>query len=197
MVYEMPGLPYAYDALEPYFDAASVRLQHDLHHRAYIDSLNIAEANLAAARKNGDFPLIRFWEMELACNASGHLLYTLFWETMEPDGGGPATGAVADCIDREFDGFEVFKNQFTASATTLEGAGWTILGWNQALDRPVILQVEERRNLSPCGICPFLAVNIGDHALYPEYQNRRMAYLDAWWHLVSWKQVNRKLFEAL
>ena len=125
--YQLPKLPYAYDALEPYYDEQTVRLHHDVHHQGYVDGLNNAVAKLAAAREKGDFSLIKHWERELAFHGSGHILHALFWESMKPNGGGPADGKIAQMIERDFGSFENFKKQFSAAAIAVEGSGWALL----------------------------------------------------------------------
>ena len=132
--HELPELPYAYNALEPHYDEQTVRLHHDAHHKAYVDGLNNAEAKLAEAREKGDFALVKHWERELAFHGSGHLLHTLFWDNMKPGGGGPATGEVAERIDKEFGSFDIFKKQFSAAAVAVEGSGWALLCWNPAFN---------------------------------------------------------------
>lgn len=193
--HELPGLPYPYNALEPYYDEQTVRLHHDAHHKAYVDGLNNAEAKVAEAREKGDFALIKHWERELAFHGSGHLLHTLFWENMKPDGGGPAAGKVAGQIDKDFGGFEIFKKQFSAAAVAVEGSGWALLCWNPAFGKLEILTAEKHQNLTQWGVVPLLAVDVWEHAYYLKYQNKRAAFVEAWWNLVNWDDVNRR-FEA-
>ncbi|MCL6634998.1 MAG: superoxide dismutase [Peptococcaceae bacterium] len=193
--HELPELPYAYNALEPYYDEQTVRLHHDVHHKAYVDGLNNAEARLAEAREKGDFALIKHWERELAFHGSGHLLHTLFWDNMKPGGGGPATGKVAVQIDRDFGGFDAFKKQFSAAAVAVEGSGWAVLCWNPVFKKLEILTAEKHQNLTQWGVVPLLTVDVWEHAYYLKYQNKRAAFVEAWWNLVNWDDVNRK-FEA-
>ena len=127
MPHLLPELPYAYNALEPHYDEATVRLHHDAHHKAYVDGLNNAETKLVEAREKGDFTLIKHWERELAFHGSGHLLHSLFWSNMSPNGGGVPAGFVAERINQDFGSFESFKKQFTAAAVAVEGSGWAVL----------------------------------------------------------------------
>lgn len=193
--HELPELPYAYNALEPYYDEQTVRLHHDAHHKAYVDGLNNAEAKLAEAREKGDFALVKHWERELAFHGSGHILHTLFWENMKAGGGGPATGKVAGQIDKDFGGFEIFKKQFSAAAVAVEGSGWALLCWSPVFGKLEILTAEKHQNLTQWGVIPLLIVDVWEHAYYLKYQNKRAAFVEAWWNLVNWDDVNRK-FEA-
>jgi len=194
--HELPELPYAYNALEPHYDEQTVRLHHDAHHKAYVDGLNNAEAKLAEAREKGDFALVKHWERELAFHGSGHLLHTLFWDNMMPGGGGPATGEVAERIDKEFGSFDIFKKQFSAAAVAVEGSGWALLCWNPAFKKLEILTAEKHQNLTQWGVVPLLVVDVWEHAYYLKYQNKRAAFVEAWWNLVNWDDVNRRFASA-
>ncbi len=188
--YQLPELPYAYNALEPYYDEQTVKLHHDAHHKAYVDGLNNADAKLAEAREKGDFSLVKHWERELAFHGSGHILHALFWESMKPDGGGPATGKIAEMIDRDFGGFENFKKQFSAAAVAVEGSGWALLCCSPALGKLEILTAEKHQDLTMWGAQPILALDVWEHAYYLKYQNKRAAWVEAWWNLVDWDGVN-------
>lgn len=193
MSHTLPDLAYAYDALEPFYDEATVRLHHDMHHQAYIDGLNNAEAQWTDALGKGDFILIKHLERELAFHGSGHILHTMFWENMKPDGGGPADGAVAALIDRDFGSFDKFKKVFTASAVAVEGSGWAILACNPIFEKLVVLQAEKHQDLTQWGAVPLLIIDVWEHAYYLKYQNKRAAWVDAWWNLVNWDDVNRRV----
>jgi Fe-Mn family superoxide dismutase len=193
MAHTLPDLPYAYDALEPYYDEQTVRLHHDMHHKAYVDGLNSAEAKLAEALEKGDFSMIKHIERELAFHGSGHILHTMFWENMKPGGGGPATGAIAELIDRDFGSFDNFKKLFSASAAAVEGSGWAVLACNPVFEKLVVLQVEKHQDLTQWGAVPLLIVDVWEHAYYLKYQNKRAAWIDAWWNLVNWDDVNRRV----
>ncbi len=197
MAYSLPALPYPYDALEPYYDEQTVRLHHDMHHKAYVDGLNNAEAKLEEARQKGDFSLVKHWERELAFHGSGHILHTLFWENMKPAGGGVPSGAIASAIDAAFGSFSAFRQQFTSAAVAVEGSGWAILCWNPFLDKLVILQAEKHQNLTQWGVRPLLTVDLWEHAYYLKYQNKRAAFVEAWWNLVNWTDVNNRYLKAI
>ncbi len=196
MKHELPDLPYAYDALEPYYEERTLRLHHDAHHKAYVDGLNKAEAKLVEARENNDFSLVKHWERELAFHGSGHILHSIFWTNMKPEGGGPAEGAVAQQIKADFRGFPAFKEQFTAAAAAVEGSGWTLLCWNPQFDKLEILTSEKHQNLTQWGAIPLLVLDLWEHAYYLQYQNKKAAFIEAWWNLVNWEDVNARLDEA-
>lgn len=192
MTYVLPELPYPYDALEPYYDEQTVRLHHDIHHKGYVDGLNNAETKIAEARKKGDFALIKHWARELAFHGSGHILHTMFWENMKPAGGGAASGPIAEAINKEFDNFDKFKQQFSAAAAAVEGSGWAILAFNPYFAKLEILQTEKHQDLTQWGVVPLLVVDVWEHAYYLKYQNKRAAFIEAWWNLVNWDDVNQR-----
>ncbi len=197
MKHELPALPYEYNALEPHYDEQTVKLHHDAHHKAYVDGLNNAEAKLLEAREKGDFALVKHWERELAFHGSGHILHTLFWDNMSPQGGGPATGFVAEEIPKYFGSFDIFKKQFSAAAVAVEGSGWTLLCYNPIFKKLEILTAEKHQNLTQWGVIPLLALDLWEHAYYLKYQNKRAAFVEAWWNLVNWQDVNRRLADCL
>lgn len=194
--HELPPLPYSYNALEPYYDEQTVRLHHDAHHKGYVDGLNNAEAKISEAREKGDFALIKHWEREIAFHGSGHLLHTLFWENMKPDGGGEASGEIAKGIGKYFGSFEIFKKQFSAAAAAVEGSGWALLCWSPDFNKLEIFTAEKHQNLTQWGVVPLLALDVWEHAYYLKYQNKRAAFIDAWWNLVNWEDVNRRYLKA-
>ena len=191
--HELPSLPYDYNALEPYYEERTLRLHHGAHHKAYVDGLNNAAAKMAEARKKGDFALVKHWERELAFHGSGHILHSMFWENMKPGGGGPAVGPVADWIERDLGGFETFKQQFSAAAAAVEGSGWALLCLLPVFNKLEILTAEKHQNLTQWGAVPLLVLDLWEHAYYLQYQNKRAAFIEAWWNLVNWDDVNRRL----
>ncbi|SPF53239.1 iron-dependent superoxide dismutase [Candidatus Desulfosporosinus infrequens] len=192
MSFYLPELPYAYDALEPYCDETTIRLHHDVHHKAYVDGLNKTEGKLAKARAEGDFTLIKHWERELAFHGSGHLLHSLFWQNMRPGGGGSAQGILAERITKDFGSFDNFQKHFTAAAVAVEGSGWTLLVWSPYFGELEILQAENNQNLTQWGVIPLLTVDVWEHAYYLKYQNKRDDWVEAWWNLVNWEDVLKR-----
>lgn len=190
MAYTLPELPYPVNALEPWYDAQTVQIHHQAHHKAYVDGLNNAQKKLEEARAAGDFSLIKHWEKELAFHGSGFILHNLFWTNMSPRGGGEAYGPVADHIGLDFGSFENFKKQMSAAATTVEGSGWAILALNPFLRKLDVIQVEKHQDLCIWGSIPLLVLDVWEHAYYLKYQNKRADWISAWWNLVNWQDVN-------
>ena len=127
--YELPDLPYDYAALEPHYSARVLELHHDKHHAAYVKGVNTTLEKLAAARESGDLSSIVGLEKTLAFNLSGHVLHTLFWQNLSPDGGDKPTGELAAALDEHFGSFDAFKAQLSEAAGTVQGSGWGVLSW--------------------------------------------------------------------
>jgi Fe-Mn family superoxide dismutase len=191
MAHQLPPLPYAYDALEPYIDEQTMRLHHDIHHKGYVTGLNAAEAKLAEARAAGDFAAVKHLSREAAFHGSGHLLHSVFWPNMIAASEAKAApdGDFAKAIDSSFGSFEAFKGQFTAASIAVEGSGWGILAYRPADDSLVVLTAEKHQNLTQWGVIPLLVLDVWEHAYYLKYQNRRADYLNAWWNVVRWDRV--------
>lgn len=192
-MHELPALPYAYDALEPHYEERTLRLHHGAHHKAYVDGLNNAEAKLREAGEKGDFSLIKHWEREIAFHGSGHILHCMFWENMKPGGGGPPFGPAVGIIEKGFGSYDVFKSRFSAAAAAVEGSGWALLCWNTFFNKPEILTAEKHQDLTQWGAFPLLVIDVWEHAYYLQYQNKRPAFIEAWWNLVNWDDVNKRL----
>lgn len=192
MNYQLPELPYPYDSLEPFYDEATVKLHHDIHHKAYVDGLNKAEEKLAEAREKGDFSLIKHWERELSFHGSGHILHSLFWQNMCPGGKMLTSGNLDKQISKEFGSIENFKKQFNAAAVAVEGSGWVLLVWNPAFMKLEVLTAEKHQNLTQWGVIPLLTIDVWEHAYYLKYQNKRAAWVEAWWNLVNWQDVENR-----
>jgi len=189
MRYVLPDLPYPYNALEPYMDEETVRIHHDMHHNGYVNGLNNALDKLEEARKQQNFALIKHWERELAFNGAGHMLHTLYWESMSPHGGGQPEGRLAKQIESDFGGFESFVKEFSAAAAAVEGSGWALLVYLPEERRLAIVTVEKHQNLLLPGTVPLLALDVWEHAYYLKYKNKRADFIKNWWNLVNWKGV--------
>lgn len=192
----LPPLPYAYNALEPYIDEATMRIHHGKHHQSYVDGLNKAEQELQRSRQTGDYALVSHWEGELAFNGAGHYLHTLFWNAMSPQGGGRPVEELADEIDRSFGSYEAFKKQFSEAAAKVQGGGWSILVFSPRSGRLEILTAEKHQNLSQWDIVPLLPLDVWEHAYYLKHQNKRADYIKNWWNVVSWPFVNKRFQNA-
>ncbi|EPY2306287.1 superoxide dismutase [Clostridium sporogenes] len=197
MAHTLPNLNYDYNALEPHYDEKTLKIHHDIHHKAYVDGLNKAEQKLQEARESGDFTLIKHWEKEIAFHGSGHILHTLFWENMIPNGKINPEGPVIEKIKQDFGDYEKFKKQFTEAAIAVEGSGWTVLAWNPMFQKLVILQAEKHQNLTQWGVVPLLILDLWEHAYYLKYQNRRAEFINAWWNIVNWDIVNTRYDNAI
>ncbi|BDB02197.1 superoxide dismutase [Clostridium botulinum] len=197
MAHTLPNLNYDYNALEPHYDEQTLKIHHDIHHKTYVYGLNKAEQKLQEARESGDFTLIKHWEREIAFHGSGHILHTLFWENMTPNGNLNPEGSAIERIKQDFGDYEKFKKQFTEAAIAVEGSGWTILAWNPMFQKLVILQAEKHQNLTQWGVVPLLILDLWEHAYYLKYQNRRAEFINAWWNIVNWDIVNTRYDNAI
>ncbi len=187
---ELPQLPYPLDALEPHYDARTLELHHGKHHLAYVNSLNAALDKLAAARAAGDFALVKHFEREVAFHGGGHILHSVFWTNLSPDGGGTPAGELADALVRDFGSLTAFDAQMRAASNAVEGSGWGVLAAETGSGRLTILQVEKHQNLLLPGWVPVLVIDVWEHAYYLKYQNRRAEWVDAViQHLVNWPDV--------
>ncbi|MCG3173887.1 MAG: Superoxide dismutase [Mn/Fe] [Myxococcota bacterium] len=196
-MHTLPELPYAYNALEPYYDEQTVKLHHDIHHKAYVDGLNNAEAKLQAARDAGDMGLVKHWSRELGFHGSGHFLHSIFWTNMKPGGGGAPTGAAADYINKAFGSHDKFKAQFLAASNTVEGSGWGLLVYRRDTDSLEILATEKHQDQSQWGSIVLIALDCWEHAYYLKYQNKRIEWTKTFMeHLINWDNVNERLARA-
>ncbi|MDV2580744.1 superoxide dismutase [Alkalibacillus haloalkaliphilus] len=194
--HELPPLPYDYNALEPYIDERIMRLHHQKHHQSYVDGLNKAERKMQEARQSGDYELIKHWEREAAFNGAGHYLHTIFWNVMSPDGGGEPTGDLLNEINNSFGSYEQFKEHFSEAAKNVEAVGWAILVWSPRSHRLEILQAEKHQNLTQWDVIPLLPLDVWEHAYYLQYENKRGDYVDEWWNVVNWDEVEQRYQEA-
>jgi len=192
MTYELPPLPYAADALEPYYDRQTVELHHDKHHLGYVNGLNAALGKLAAARTSGDHATIKHLSREVAFHGGGHLLHSVFWTNLAPAGGGRPEGALATAIDASFGSFAALDAQLRAATNAVEGSGWGVLA-AAPTGELAVLQVEKHQNQLLPGWTPILVIDVWEHAYYLKYQNRRAEWVDAVMdHLVNWPDVARR-----
>ena len=196
MAHTLPELPYAYDALEPHIDEQTMRLHHDIHHNGYVTGLNNAEDKLAEARDSGEFGLTKHWEREAAFHGAGHLLHTIFWTNMGPDGGGEPGGELSDAIKGDIGAFDKFKSHCSAAEKQVEGSGWGILAYRPFDGKLVILQAEKHQNLTQWGVIPLLVIDVWEHAYYLKYQNKRPDYTAAFYNVINWSNIQDRFKEA-
>jgi len=195
--HQLPPLPYPYNALEPVISSTTLRFHHDNHHKSYIEGLNKAELKLVEARQKRDFALIKHWGRELAFHGSGHILHSIYWTSMAPISSGGQPGTVTQSlINGTFGSFLIFQEQFTNAAINVEASGWAILVWQPAWRRLEILTAEKHQNLTQWGGIPILVLDVWEHAYYVDYQYRRPDYVKAWWNIVNWRELERRLLLA-
>jgi Fe-Mn family superoxide dismutase len=200
MPFELPQLPYAYEALEPHIDKETMTIHHTKHHGGYVQKAN------AALEKHPDWAAKSIDEIMTSLesvpedirtavrnNGGGHANHALFWQLMSPDGGGEPGGVLSAEISRTFQGFSAFKQQFEAAATGRFGSGWAWLVMDDKKQLSIISTPNQDTPLSQ-GLTPILGLDVWEHAYYLKYQNRRAEYVSAWWNVVNWKKV-AELFE--
>ena len=195
-VYELPDLPYDYDALEPYISAEIMQLHHDKHHATYVAGANAALEALEAERDgDANADKIRALSKNLAFNLGGHTNHSIFWKNLSPNGGGEPTGELAEAINRDFGSFEKFKAHFSAAATGLQGSGWAVLGYDHVAGRLVIEQLTDQQGNISINLTPLLMLDMWEHAFYLQYKNVKADYVKAVWNIVNWADVQQR-FEA-
>jgi len=167
--YVLSPLPYAFDALEPVIDARTVELHYNFHHKPAVAAANKAEDGLALARETNDFALVKHYEKELALGLSSHILHTIYWTNLSAKGGSP-TGSLLKAIEKNFKSLDKFKAHLTAATTSVEGAGWGILGYLPSSGKLMILQCENHQKLTAWGVVPILVLDVWEHAYYLKYQ---------------------------
>jgi len=195
MAHELPPLPYAFNALEPHIDEATMKLHHDKHHLAYVNGLNNAETKLAEARSKGDYGLVKHWEREAAFHGAGHFLHCIFWENMSAKGGEPSP-ELKKAIDARFGSYDAFLAHFKAAGTAVEASGWVLLVKNTVTGTLDILTAEKHQNLSQWVTTPILVCDVWEHAYYLKYQNNRAAYVEAFTKVINWQDVSKRFAAA-
>jgi Fe-Mn family superoxide dismutase len=187
--YALPELDYDVAALEPHLSARIVELHHDKHHAAYVDGANTTLDKLQEARESGDFATINQLEKNLAFHVSGHVLHSLLWKNLSPDGGGVPDGDLAAAVDESFGSFEAFHKQFDAAAMGVQGSGWAALAWEPTGGLLVVEQVYDHQSNLLQGASPLLVLDMWEHAFYLQYENVKGDWVKAFWNLVNWPDV--------
>jgi Fe-Mn family superoxide dismutase len=195
-IYTLPELDYDYAALEPHLSARILELHHDKHHKAYVDGANKTLEKLQQARESGDFDAINQLEKNLAFHISGHVLHSLFWKNLSPDGGDKPAGELASAIDENLGSFDGFKAQLTEAANNVQGSGWGALSWEPVGQRLIIEQVYDHQGNVGQGGPPLLVLDMWEHAYYLQYENRKAEWVDAFWNLVDWEDVGNRFEKA-
>ncbi|HEY4602649.1 MAG TPA: superoxide dismutase [Cerasibacillus sp.] len=201
MAFELPKLPYAYDALEPHIDKETMNIHHTKHHNTYVTNLNGALEGHADLQGKSLEELISNLDAlpesirtAVRNNGGGHANHSLFWNLLSPNGGGEPSGELADKINETFGSFDKFKEEFEAAAKGRFGSGW---GW-LVLNKGNLEIMSTPNQDSPImeGKTPLLGVDVWEHAYYLKYQNRRPEYLSAFWNVVNWEQVEKNYNDA-
>ena len=198
MAHTLPPLPYPSDALEPHIDKQTMEIHHGKHHNAYVTNLNAALEKYPELQAKSAEDLIRGINSvpegirtAVRNNGGGHVNHTMFWQIMGPNAGGQPTGAIADAINAAFGGFDKFKEEFKKAAVGRFGSGWA---W--VVDNGGKIAIESSPNQdNPMmdGKKPVFGIDVWEHAYYLKYQNRRPDYVDAWWNVVNWNEINKRL----
>lgn len=197
-MFELPDLPYGYDALEPYIDEQTMKLHHTKHHQTYIDKVNKAlEGNSEWSSKSIEDILADLDSVPedirtaVRNNGGGHYNHSMFWQIMAPGQSGKPEGNIATAIDSAFGSFDNFKEKFAEAAASRFGSGWAWL-----IDKDGKLEITSTAN-QDCpisdGAKPIMGLDVWEHAYYLKYQNRRPEYIDAWWQVVNWPEISRRL----
>jgi Fe-Mn family superoxide dismutase len=198
MAHSLPPLPYAPDALEPHIDKQTMEIHHGKHHNAYVTNLNAALEKYPDLQGKSIDDLLKgissvpeAIRAAVRNNGGGHWNHTMFWQIMGPNAGGAPTGAIADAISAAFGGFDKFKEEFKKAAVGRFGSGWA---W--VVDNGGTIAIESTPNQdSPImeGKKAVMGLDVWEHAYYLKYQNRRPDYIDAWWNVVNWNEINKRL----
>jgi len=201
MIFELPSLPYSYDALEPHIDARTMEIHHSKHHNAYTTNLNKAIEGTAMAGLSIEELLAQHVDnMAIRNNGGGFFNHNLFWSVMSPKGGGAPKGKLAAAIDTEFGSFDAFKEKFNAAAATRFGSGWAWLCMLPGGKIEICSTANQDNPLMPgvgCGGTPILGLDVWEHAYYLKFQNRRPDYIAAFWNVVNWAEVESRYQAAL
>lgn len=202
MAYELPPLPYGYDALEPHIDARTMEIHHDRHHAAYVNNVNKA---LEGHPQLANMPIEELMRTinqvpenirtAVRNNGGGHANHSLFWAIMSPNGGGQPSGDLAKAINSAFGSFDAFKEKLTTAGMTRFGSGWAwlVVRPDGSLD---VISTANQDSPYMDALTPILGVDVWEHAYYLKYQNKRNEYLENWWNVVNWPEVARRYAQA-
>jgi superoxide dismutase, Fe-Mn family len=187
--YTLPDLPYDHGALEPHISGRILELHHGKHHKAYVDGANRALEQLQTARARGDFSQIATHERALAFNVSGHVLHSLFWQNLSPDGGGEPPVHLGEAIGRDFGSVDLLRKQMNAAGAAIMGSGWVALVWDPLSGSLLTAQIHDHQSETLQGSIPLLVIDAWEHAYYLQYQNEKAKFFEAIWNVVNWQDV--------
>jgi superoxide dismutase, Fe-Mn family len=202
--YELPPLPYNYDALEPHIDARTMEIHHTKHHQTYTDKLNAAlekcppevqEKDIVEILSNLD-QVPADQKSAINFNGGGFDNHRIFWNNMKPNSGGEPSGSIADAINTSFGSFSDFKEKFSSTTILIQGSGWGWLAYNPSTNKVEYKAMPNQTSPRTEGLIPLLGCDVWEHSYYLKYQNRRPDYVSAWWNVVNWEDVTNR-FESI
>lgn len=191
--YTLPDLPYKSSDLEPHVSAEALELHHDMHHNAYVVGANNALSDMAQARESGDYSALSQLQKNLAFHLSGHVLHSMLWRVMSPDGGGRPVGSLLGNINNAFGDFDAMKSHFTQCALGMQGSGWASLAWEPISQKLVIEQVHDHHGNIGNATLPILVLDMWEHSYYLQYRNKKAKWVAAFWEIVNWADVEFRL----
>ncbi|HEX6293807.1 MAG TPA: superoxide dismutase [Nitrososphaeraceae archaeon] len=198
--YELPPLPYSYDALEPHIDARTMEIHHTKHHQTYTDKLNAAldkcstdiqEKDIVEILSNLD-QVPADQKSAINFNGGGFDNHRIFWHNMQSNGGGEPSGPIADAINTSFGSFAAFKEKFSSTTALIQGSGWGWLVYNPSTNKVEYKSMPNQTSPRTEGLIPLLGCDVWEHAYYLKYQNRRPDYISAWWNVINWEDVSQR-----
>jgi len=193
--YELPKLDYGYGDLAPSISEEQLRIHHDKHHAGYVKGANAILEKLEKSRKEGTELDMKSTLKSLSFNIGGHLLHSMFWKNMAPEGkgGGSPGGMLADKLNEEFGGFERFKKEFTDAAVSVEGSGWAALAFCKQTGRPVIMQIEKHNTNVYPQFKILMTLDVWEHTYYLDYKNLRPKFVESFWKIANWDEVAKRM----
>jgi Fe-Mn family superoxide dismutase len=195
--YSLPKLPYGYNNLAPYISEEQLRLHYEKHHSGYVNNANALLEKLEKSRKENSELDMKSTLKSLSFNVAGHLLHSLFWSNLAPEGkGGKMSKALSKAIDDEFGSFDRLRQEFTQAAVSVEGSGWAALAYCPATSRLLLVQIEKHNvNVIP-QYNLLLVIDVWEHAYYLDYKNARDKFVEAFWKIINWNEVNKRFDSA-
>ncbi len=198
--YELPSVPYSYDALEPHIDAKTMEIHHTKHHQTYTNNLNASIEKCSQDIQNKDVTEILSnldqvpAELRGAINFNGGGFdnHRIFWNNLSPNGGGEPSGSISDAINSSFESFANFKEKFSPAIIAIQGSGWGWLVYNPSSRKVEYKSMPNQTSPRTEGLVPLLGCDVWEHAYYLKYQNKRPDYVNAWWNLINWDDVSRR-----
>jgi len=201
--YQLPRLPYGYDDLEPFIDEQTMKIHHQKHHQSYVDGLNKTLEEISGSFHPQYITSIlsdlqsvpETSRNKITFFGGGFENHRLFWETMNPNGGGSPGGKLANSIDVYFDSFQKFKKIFSVTSLSIEGSGWCWLVFNQTFNKIEIMTTKNQDSPWMQNKIPLLGLDLWEHAYYLKYKNKRTDYVESWWNVVNWDYVSNRFSE--